>query len=168
MPPLRDESPGPQQRVGRLLNAPGRSRRASLVGLAASLATLLFALVASGNVIQRGSAERDRVDSATGPGAVRLGGHAVGLYPGSVERLRVEVENVGRRPVVVRSVEAEVGAANRRCSRRNVSVSSFRGRLRVPPHRRRWVHLTVAMRPNAANACQQARFPLTYRAAVDR
>jgi hypothetical protein len=51
---------------------------------------------------------------------------------------------------------------------RNVSVSTYRGRLRIPPHGRRWVSLTIAMRPDAADACQHAVFPLTYRAEVRR
>jgi hypothetical protein len=132
------------------------------------LASLLFALVAYGSVIHGARSPHRSQPAGSEVAGVRLGGHAVGLYPGSVGRLRVYVENPGSRPVTVRSVSAEVGEARRRCAARNVSVSSYRGRLRVRPHRRRWVALTISMRPDAANACQRARFPLTYRARVSR
>lgn len=99
---------------------------------------------------------------------VRLGGHAGNLYPGRVQPLPVHMDNLGQEPQVVRSVWAAVGDAKPHCTARNVSVSVYRGRLRIPPHRRRWISLTIAMRPDAANACQHAIFPLTFRAKVRR
>jgi hypothetical protein len=170
VPLLRDEPPARKKRVGRLVHALDRPYRRSLSAVVGMLASLLFALAAYGGVIQ-GRAPSEQAAAVpmqtTGHG-VRLRGHAVGLYPGSVQRLRVQVENSGARRVTVWAIDAEVDGATRRCSARNVSVSSYRGALRLGPHRRRSVLLTLAMRPNAADACQHARFPIAYRARVSR
>lgn len=131
---------------------------------------LLFGVAAHGRLTHReepagGNSSKGASRSA---GKLLLGGHAGGLYPGRVEPLRVHVDNLGQRPQVVRSVWTVVGDARPRCIARNVSVSTYHGRLRIPPHGRRWISLTIAMRSKAADACQRAVFPLTYRAEVRR
>jgi hypothetical protein len=99
---------------------------------------------------------------------VRLGGHAGGLYPGRVKTLWVQVDNPTRRRRVVDVVEVVVHDARARCSARNVRVGAYRRRLVLPPRGRRLVSLAIAMRLDAANACQHAVFPLTFRAKVKR
>jgi len=166
--PLREEPSGPHTGAGRLFRVLSRSQRGAVPALGALLASLLLVLAAYAGAIH-GPAPSARTASArgkAGSGGVRLGGHAVGLYPGSVGRLRIHVDNLGAHAVTVRSIETEVGDATRRCSARNVSISSYRNRFRLRPHHRRWVYLKIIMRPDAANACQRARFPLAYRARV--
>lgn len=168
MHPLPQEPSGARKGAGRLSHFLGRSQRGLLLVVGALTASLLCALVAYAGVIPRGAAPERAAADAPAAAKVRLAGHAVGLFPGSVQPLRVSVENVGRRSVTVRAVRAQVGDAGRRCGARNVRVSTYRGRFRLGPHRRRWVRLKIAMRPDAANACQHARFPLTYRASLGR
>jgi hypothetical protein len=168
VPPPSGESPGPRSGPGRLLRSLSTAQRGSLLVLCALLASLLCALAAYAGVVS-GTGGPSRGDSGrpeAAPPGVRIGGHAVGLYPGSVQRLRVHLDNLGRRPVTVRSLRAVVGDAGRHCPARNVSVSSHRGGLRLRPQRRRWVSLKISMRADAANACQHARFPLSYKARV--
>jgi hypothetical protein len=105
---------------------------------------------------------------AGGGGSVRIGGSVDGLYPGSAQRLRVHVDNPGRRPLTVRSLRAVPGAASRRCPAATVRISSHPRSVRVPPRSRRWIGLRISMRLDAANACQGARFPIAYRAKVER
>jgi hypothetical protein len=99
-------------------------------------------------------------------GDVALGGHVAGLYPGSVKQLWVHVGNLGRQPRIVRSVWAAVDDAGPRCPARSVSVSAYRDGFRLPPLGQRRIPLTIAMRPDAASACQHAVFSLTFRADV--
>lgn len=169
MHPLPQEPSGARNGAGRLSHFLSRPQRGLLLAVGALIASLLFALAAYAGVIPRGPApERAAPGHPEAAAKVRLTGHAVGLFPGSVQPLRVRVENVGRRPVTVRAVRALVGDAGRRCRAGNVSVSTYRGRFRLAPHRRRSVRLRIAMRADAANACQRARFPLTYRASLGR
>jgi hypothetical protein len=137
----------------------------------AAIFFLLFVVAAHGRLIRKEEPSGGRLSTGVTRSmeTVRLGGHARRLYPGRVEPLRVHVDNLGPQPRIVRSVWAAVGdARSRGCTAGNVTVSAFRGRLRVPPHGRRWISLTIAMRSNAANACQHAVFPLTFRAEVKR
>jgi hypothetical protein len=148
----------------------GGSARVRLLIVLAVIGGLLFAVAAHGRLIRKG---RSPIRSVSGnptrsSGDVRLGGHAAGLYPGRVEYFWVHVDNFGGQPRVLRSVRTAVGDARPRCSALNVSVSAYRGRLRLPPHRRRWIALTIAMRSDAANACRHAVFPLAFRADVGR
>jgi hypothetical protein len=131
----------------------------------AAIFFLVFGVAAYGSLIRKQEPPGTRQSkSASHTKKVRLGGHARGLYPGRVGPLRVHLDNLGQRPQIVGSVWATVGNAGPRCSARNISVSAYRGRLRIPPRGRRWISLTIAMRPNAANTCQLAVFPLTFHA----
>jgi hypothetical protein len=131
---------------------------------------LLFGVAAHGRLTHRKEPSNGGLPkgASRSAGKLRLGGHAGRLYPGRVEPLRVHVDNLGHQPQVVRSVWVAVGDARPRCIARNVSVSTYHGRLRIPPHGRRWISLTIAMRSKAADACQRAVFPLTFRAEVRR
>jgi hypothetical protein len=170
MSPLPRQPPGPHRGAGRSWLGRNRPLQGSLLAAAALVACMLFGLAAYGSVIRPGGLAGPvaAAPPVPGPEKVRLAGHAAGLYPGSVRRFRVRVENGYIQPVTVHSIEALVQSASRRCAAANVRVSSFHGALRIPPQRRRWVLLTIAMRRDAANACQHARFPISYRARVTR
>jgi hypothetical protein len=146
-----------------------RARRGSLVAplLLAALLLCGLAAYASGVHTRRSPGRSGAAAARRASEDVRLGGHAAGLYPGSARRLRVHVDNLGERPLTVRSVGAVVGdPPARRCPADDLSVSAHRGAFRLQPHGRRWVALTISMRSDAADACQRARFPLAYRARV--
>jgi len=130
---------------------------------------LLFVVAADGRLAQKELPPGGKISAGgtRNTKKVRLGGHATKLYPGRVEPLRVHADNLSPQPQVVRSAWAVVGDAAR-CAARNVSVTAFHGRLRIPPKGRRWISLTIAMRSDAANACQHAVFPLTFQAEVRR
>jgi hypothetical protein len=92
-----------------------------------------------------------------------LTGHVAGLYPGARRRLTIVVRSRTQRALRIRSVTTRVRDAGPACRRRNLRVSSFRGRLRVRPRRARRIAVTVSMRRDAPNACQGALFPLVFR-----
>jgi hypothetical protein len=91
-----------------------------------------------------------------------LRGHVRGLYPGVHRKLKIVVHNPGRRAVTVRSITTHVSAVSSACKARNLHVSAFHGRLRVPAHRSRRVSVRVWMRPDSPKACQGGVFRLTF------
>ena len=93
-------------------------------------------------------------------------GHVRGLYPGASKRLRVVVRN--RAEVVVRleRLDVRVADASPRCRAANVTVRGFEGSKPIPAGGRRRLRLRARMRAAAPNACQGARFPLTFTARV--
>lgn len=62
-----------------------------------------------------------------------------------------------------RSVTTRVRDASRACRARNVSVSAYRGRLRIRARGSRRVRVTVLMRADSPSACRGAVFPLAFR-----
>jgi hypothetical protein len=170
VPPLPEEPSVARKGAGRLFRDLSRPLRGSLLAFLAMLAFPLFALAAYAGAIRGDSSSGGggSGEVARMPTSLRLGGHATGLYPGSAQRLRVHVYNPSRRAVTVHSIQVLVEDASRRCSARNVSVGSYGGALRVPPHQRRFVLLRISMRADAASACQSAKFPLAYRAGTSR
>ena len=165
--PPREPS-GRQSGAGRLLAFLGPSARGSLVAVSALIASLLVCLVAYASVVPGGVSDpRGQATPASRPVEdTRISGHVVGLYPGGVKTFRVKVRNTGRRPLTVRSIKALVKNPSASCSAANIEISSYRGQLRLAPRTQRWVRLRIAMRPDAANACQRATFPLLYKARV--
>jgi hypothetical protein len=167
MPALPREPSGRQKGGGRLSGRFGPAR-GSLVAVTAVVVSLVLGVVAYAGVVT-GDVSEPRSQARPGIRPVdrtRISGHVVGLYPGGVRSLRVRIQNTGRRPLTVRSIRAIVRNPSASCSAANVEVRPFHGHLRLPPRGQRRVRLRIAMRPDAANACQRATFPLTYRASV--
>jgi hypothetical protein len=145
------------------------SRQGALLAAGIVVAFLALALSASASWLHDDPAPgRSDFARAGGGGGLRIGGSVAGLYPGSAQRLRVHVDNPGRRPLTVRSLRAVPRAASRRCPATTVRITSHRRSIRVPPRSRRWIALKISMRRDAADACQGARFPIAYRAKVER
>lgn len=91
-----------------------------------------------------------------------LRGHVRRLYPGVHRKLKIVVHNPGRHAVTVRSITTHVSAVSPACKARNLHVSAFRGRLRVPARKSRGVFVRVWMRPDSPKACQGGVFRLTF------
>lgn len=94
----------------------------------------------------------------------RVSGSIEGLRPGILRLIDLRVRNPYRRTMRLVSVSARVGAAGRHCTRWNLDVRPFRGRLAIPRARTRVVRLRVELQPTAAPECRGARFPLAFRA----
>jgi hypothetical protein len=146
------------------------SGRGVLLAAGIAGAFLALALSASASWLRDDPApgRNDFVRASAGAGGLRISGSVGGLYPGSIRPLRVRIDNLRRRPLIVRSLRAVPRAASRRCPAATVRIAPHRRSMRVPPRSRRWIRLRISMRPDAANACQGARFPIAYRAKVRR
>lgn len=97
-------------------------------------------------------------------GSFRVTGSVEGLTPGAPGTLLVKVRNPYRRAMTLVSLTTHVGDASRKCTRWNLDVGPFRGRLRVPRGRTRVARLSVRMPATAAPECRGAKFPLAFRA----
>jgi hypothetical protein len=95
-------------------------------------------------------------------------GHVRGLYPGATRPMQVSVRNPA--PVSVRLVRmtARVSNASSACLSRNVSIRRFVGAKTIAPLGRIRISLRSRMRRRAPNACQGARFPVTFTATLTR
>jgi hypothetical protein len=99
---------------------------------------------------------------------LKVSGYVDGLYPGVAKSLPVGVKNRYSFRIRVRRIRPVVSDAGFGCSKANLSVSGFAGRLKVPPRRSRWVALQASMPLSATNRCQGAVFPLRFRARATR
>jgi hypothetical protein len=99
---------------------------------------------------------------------LKVSGHVGGLYPGAIKPFRVRVKSDYPFPIRVRSLRAVIFDAALGCSRSELSVTSFSGRLTLAPHGSRRLNLLASMSPSAMNACQGAVFPLRFKARASR
>ena len=90
-------------------------------------------------------------------------GHVTGLLPGAHGRLRLKVHNRHRFKIRVTSIKTRVGDPSAACRASNVSVRRFRGHKKVPGRHSRRIRVRIRMAASAPDACQGARFPLTYK-----
>jgi hypothetical protein len=97
-------------------------------------------------------------------------GQVEGLYPGARRRLSIRIRNRTGVRIVVRSIQVYVQGARARCSAGNLVTQPYHGRLRrfVGPRRTAELGFPIAMRAQAPDACQGARFPLRFRVQAGR
>jgi len=101
---------------------------------------------------------------ASGPAhTFRVRGNVHGLYPGVKKKVKLHVRNRYAFPIRVLVVRVRVQRPFRGCPAKAVKIRPWRGKLKIPAHGTKVVHVRVAMRTWAPTACQGARFPLRYR-----
>ena len=140
-------------------------KRWTFVALIAALAATTFVSAHPPTPQER----TDRSKAAKTSRALSIRGHVEGLYPGRAKTIHLRMRNRTSRPLVVRSVSAEAGRAAPGCSERNLKVRRKKGLHRhLAARTTRNFGLKVSMVPNAADACQGAKFKLSYRAKARR
>jgi hypothetical protein len=143
----------------------GKIGTAARVALALTMfgASIAFAIAAERRSVAPASAPVDTIE-ARGHPSVRVTGHAHGLFPGKVGTLHVTLRNESPYPIWVVRVSARVEDAGPGCSGSVLRVSPRRAHLRIRPHGRIRTVLRVRMLPTSPDACQGARFPISFRA----
>lgn len=145
------------------------SRAKSLLLNAALAVVLLAGAVAvaaeTGMIVTERPSDAPSVVERPTP-KLQVRGKVKGLYPGVQKRMRVRVQNRLPQRVVLVSVRARVRDASPTCSRKNIKIKRYRGSKRMRAHSRTRVRVQVTMKPDAADACQGARFPIKFRARV--
>jgi hypothetical protein len=87
-----------------------------------------------------------------------------GLFPNADVDVPVTVRNPQTFPIIVQTATTTVGDAGPGCSRANVEVTTFTGDVRVPALGRAVVPIHFHMLATAPETCQNATFPLSFRA----
>jgi hypothetical protein len=87
-----------------------------------------------------------------------------GLYPDADIDVPVSVQNPQTFPIVVRTATTTVGDAGPGCPASNVVVTTFTGDVRVPARDTAVVPIHFHMLATAPDSCQNATFPLSFRA----
>jgi hypothetical protein len=134
------------------------------LALVAALLAATVAYAAERGPLGAGSAERSQ---AHGPphATVKARGHVGGLYPGADRRMRVTVGNRDSRPARLHRFRTRVGNANPVCTDGYLRVRQVKHpQRRIGPHRSILIRVRVRVRPSAPDACQNARWPLRFRA----
>jgi len=95
-----------------------------------------------------------------------------GLYPGATRSLTVKVKNVYGFPIKVGPLNARVKSSNRQgCAAAAANLSVVAAGARSVPiraHKTKTVVLRVTMPHTVANACQGAKFSLSFTARATR
>jgi len=135
--------------------------------VAALLATAAVLAASVGAYAALGGADRGPAPRAPGdPSPVRIRGNIEGLYPGQQTTMRVRVLNRTDRRVRVRWIQANVGPAGPECASDWLQTQRIWPRARIPAGAVLRLDLPVALSAAAPDACQNATFPLRYRARV--
>jgi hypothetical protein len=107
---------------------------------------------------------------AGGPGNGQANGHRDFVMSGQVENLRpggsrpmvLTVRNPNSVGIRVTSLTVRAGAASVACQASLLTLPQWTGSLVVPKNGTATLTVNVALRPTAPDACQGARWPLTY------
>jgi len=134
----------------------------ALLAIAAVLAASVAAYAALGGA-DRSPAPRAAPEDGS---PVRISGHVEGLYPGQETNLRIRVRNRTAGPVRIRWVQANVGRAGPECAAGWLQTQRIHPRARIPAGARLQLEIPVAMAAATPDGCQDATFPLRYRARV--
>jgi hypothetical protein len=127
-----------------------------------------LALLAAGAGLVVAQPREDAPARAADKPAIAITGKVEGLYPGASKRIRLKLNNRSRRTLVIKSVRARVKSPGGGCSARSLQAKRKRVRIRVPGRKSRKLRYPIKMRATAVDACQGERFPLRYRARVQR
>ena len=100
--------------------------------------------------------------------ALTISGSVENLQPGLPTKLNAVVRNRSRYQLRLRSVQAKVGDASPACPRSMLLTRAVRLRGVLRPHQSRTVPLSVTLVATAPDACQNATFPLRFRARAAR
>jgi hypothetical protein len=107
--------------------------------------------------------DRPETDASGTTRTFRVRGNVHGLYPGVNKKMKLHVRNRYDFPIRVLEVRVHVKRPFVGCPAKAVKVRPWHGKLKIPPHGGRVIHVHASMRRWAPNACQGARFPIRYR-----
>ena len=120
---------------------------------------LLFAGGASAHKEWSNGNSKDNEDK-TYPFLIR--GDVADLYPGLTKKYTVTLTNSNSFAIVVTDISLKVDDASKRCKKQNLSSPGFHGQVVVPARSTASVKVPISMATRAPDACQGARFSLTY------
>jgi hypothetical protein len=123
------------------------------------LVVLLGLLLAGGASAHEGWSNGNSKDK-TYPFLIR--GDVAGLYPGLTKKYTVTLTNTNSFAIVVTDISVKIDHASQRCRKQNLSSPGFHGNVVVPARSTASVKVPISMETRAPDACQGAKFSLTY------
>jgi hypothetical protein len=145
---------------------PSRGRTAVVL-----ISALLLSTGAGYAALRNGDDAGKRAEAAAKRGSQRnfkIRGWVENLQPGVPARLRIQIRNRTTDRVRVGAVKVRVRDASAGCPRSSLIVRKRRLKVRIPARGLRWTWVPVLLRPGAANACQNATFPLRFKVRFKR
>jgi hypothetical protein len=127
-----------------------------------SAAVALFVLLTAGSLVSAAQDRNRHVVAAPDRPALEILGHARGLYPGASQPMRLVVWNRTDRDLRVVLGAARVRSNRVGCPPSALRVGPARDALLVPAHGRVRSVVPVRLRRSAPDACQGARFRVTF------
>jgi len=97
-----------------------------------------------------------------------ISGAIAGLYPTLARTLNLKLENPNKVAVTVETLQIEVGDAGPGCTSSNLAVAPVALPVDIPASGETTVAVTVRLADDPDDACQGARFPLTYTGTASR
>ena len=97
-----------------------------------------------------------------------ISGDTVGLYPTVVRTLDLKLENPHNVVVTVATLQIQVGDAGPGCASTNLTVEPVDLPIDIPASGETTLAVSVRLADDPADACQGARFPLTYTGTATR
>jgi hypothetical protein len=144
---------------------PTRRLRSALASVATALAAATLA--SAGLVFAQGGlnpgAIHDAAKKKANP-ALNVSGTTAGLYPGGTVPLPLKVKNRTRFAVTLKKLTVKVGNASSACPGSLLHVVPFKPKTKLRKKKAGTVIVQVALSPAAPDACQNASFPITYKA----
>ena len=131
-----------------------------VVTAAVALALLAGAAFAYANL----SGSVDALKAPRKTRALTITGHIENLQPGVPTTMTVSVRNNLRHRVRMRSLKLAIGDAGPECPGSMLITQRVRAKKSLRARKTRKVPVTVMLSPDAPDACQNATFPIKYRA----
>jgi hypothetical protein len=137
-------------------------------GAAAVVVPLILAVAVASAKPPPGSGGGGKPGGGSAAQTFEISGATDGLYPTVVRTLHLKLENPHSATVTVETLQIEVGDASPRCTSSNLAVEPVDLPIDLPALGEATVAVTIRLVDDPADACQGARFPLTYTGTASR
>jgi hypothetical protein len=99
---------------------------------------------------------------------VTITGSVENLHPGTPTLMVARARNNTRHRIIMRRLRLKVRDASTSCPRTMLQTKTLRRRNSLPPRRARTVPIEITLVAGAPDACQQAFFPIKFKARAKR
>ncbi|HEY6567830.1 MAG TPA: hypothetical protein VI341_09980 [Actinomycetota bacterium] len=110
----------------------------------------------------RAQSPDERATVATKSAAFRVKGHLKGIYPGQTTSMKVKVTNNGHARITLRSLKVKVRSTVAGCPSSSLKFTPFKGHKAIRGDATISMRLPARMKATSPDACQGARYQLTY------
>jgi hypothetical protein len=161
MDAARSRAARPEETRMRSCSRPRRQLNRCVRPVAATAAATVGALVGTLFVVDAAGAQEPPQPQAQG-NVFPISGSASGLAPGVERELLLTVGNPFDWSITVTRLTVQVSDSTAVCRASDLQVSDFNGRLVIPRHQERTQAVTMMLRGDSPDSCQEQRWPLSF------